>query len=148
MPDKIVPLIGLATGSGRVDALAAINAIDMGNILFTELSFSDENNNGHINTEEEIKLNLEFENTSEESYNNVTAKLTCTNDLVEIKKGNAEIGSIAAKQTFNIEDKFTRNRVVAHCHKHVYKVIAFDCARRRRLLSSRIDGSQYYWSII
>ena len=41
--------------SGRVDALAAINAIDMGNILFTELSFSDENNNGHINTEEEIK---------------------------------------------------------------------------------------------
>ena len=95
------------SGSGRVDALAAINAIDMGNILFKELSFSDENNNGHINTEEEIKLNLEFENTSEESYNNVTAKLTCTNDLVEIKKGNAEIGSIAAKQTFNIEDKFS-----------------------------------------
>ncbi len=95
------------SGSGRVDALAAINAIDMGNIIFKDFTFQDENNNGNINTEEEIKLNIEFENTSDDSYNNITAKLICTNNLVNITKDMAEIGNIAAKQTFKIEDIFS-----------------------------------------
>ena len=94
------------TGSGRVDALAAINAIDMGNIVFKNFTFNDENNNGKINAGEEIKLNVEFENTSNETYNNITAKLTCTNDLVEITNGTTDISNISANQTFNIEDEF------------------------------------------
>ncbi len=95
------------SGSGRVDALAAIKAIDMGNIIFKELSYSDENNNENINTNEEIKLNIEFENTSDEAYNNITAKLTCTNDLVNITNNITTINDIAAKQTFKIENTFT-----------------------------------------
>ena len=94
------------TGSGRVDALAAINAIDMGNIIFKNLTFSDENNNGMINTGEEIKLNIEFENTSSETYNDITAKLTCTNNLVNITNDNIKIDEIAANQTFNINEQF------------------------------------------
>ena len=46
------------TGSGRVDALAAINAIDMGTISFKNFTFTDENKNGKINANEEIKLNI------------------------------------------------------------------------------------------
>ena len=95
------------TGSGRVDALAAINAIDLGKIIFKNLAFSDENNNSVINTGEEIKLNIEFENTSDESYSNITAKLSCTNDLVNIKNNTTTINDIAAKQTFNIKDIFS-----------------------------------------
>ena len=95
------------TGSGRVDALAAVNAIDMGNIIFKELAFTDENNNGNINAGEEIKLNVKFENTADVAYNNITAKLTCTNDLVNITKANAEINNIAANQTFDINNVFT-----------------------------------------
>lgn len=94
------------TGSGRVDALAAINAIDMGMIIFKNLTFKDENNNGKINTGEEIKLNVEFENTSNESYKNIKAKLTCTNDLVNITNNIADIENITENQIFNIEDSF------------------------------------------
>ena len=94
------------TGSGRVDALAAINAIDMGNIIFKGFTFKDENKNKKINTGEEIKLNVEFENISNESYKNLTAKITCTNDLVKFTNNTADIENIAENQTFNIEDKF------------------------------------------
>ena len=95
------------TGSGRVDALAAINAIDLGEIIFKDFTFSDENNNGKINTNEEIKLNIEFKNTSEVSYSNITAKMTCTNDLVNITNNTATIDNIDANQTFNIENTFS-----------------------------------------
>lgn len=95
------------TGSGRVDALAAINAIDMGKIIFKDYTFTDENNNGKINTGEEIKLNISLENTSDKTYENITAKLTCDNDLVEIKNNDVKIDNISANQTFNIEDKFS-----------------------------------------
>ena len=104
---KIADKKNNATGSGRVDALAAINAINMGNIVFKEFTFSDENNNGKINAGENIKLNIEFENTSDISYNNITAKLTCTNDLVNITKDNSIISDIAPNQTFKIEDIFS-----------------------------------------
>ena len=95
------------TGSGRVDAFAAVNAIDMGDIIFKNFTFTDENNNGKINTGEEIRLNVEFENTSDEAYSNITAKLTCTNDLVNITNASAIIENINANQIFNIENTFT-----------------------------------------
>ena len=95
------------TGSGRVDALAAINAIKMGDITFKGFTFTDDNNNGKINAGENIKLNIEFENTSNVSYSNITAKLTCTNDFAKITNGSATISNIAANQTFKIEDKFS-----------------------------------------
>ena len=95
------------TGSGRVDALAAINAIKMGDIIFKGFTFIDDNNNGKINAGENIRLNIEFENTSNVSYNNITAKLTCTNDFAKITNGDATISDIAANQIFKIEDKFS-----------------------------------------
>ena len=95
------------TGSGRVDALAAINAIKMGDITFKGFTFTDDNNNGKINAGENIKLNIEFENTSNVSYSNITAKLTCTNDFAKITNGSATISNIAANQTFKIENVFS-----------------------------------------
>ena len=92
------------TGSGRVDALAAINAIDMGDIIFKELTFKDENNNNKINVDEEIELDITFENTSDDNFDNVKAVLKCTNDLVNITNGNAEINNIAANQIFSINE--------------------------------------------
>lgn len=92
------------TGSGRVDALAAINAIDMGDIIFKELTFTDKNNNNKINVGEEIELDITFENISDDSFDNVKAVLKCTNDLVNITNGNVEINNIAANQIFNINE--------------------------------------------
>ena len=120
------------TGSGRVDALAAINAIKMGDITFKNLTFTDENNNGKINAGEEIKLNVEFENTSNVSYSNITAKLTCTNDFAKITNGSATISNIAANQTFKIEDKFSFviDKKVADQEKVHFDVEFYDGSNR------------------
>lgn len=95
------------TGSGRVDALAAINAIDMGPLHYTAFSLNDENENNKINPDEEIGINIEFENTSSETYNNITAKLICENEWVNITKAESSIPSIAGNGTISIEDAFT-----------------------------------------
>lgn len=94
------------TGSGIVDALAAINAIDMGDIVFKELSFDDENKNAKINTNENISFNVTFENTSNASYNNIKAVMTCDNEWVNITKAETEITHIAANETISIADAF------------------------------------------
>ena len=94
------------TGSGRVNAFAAVNAIVIGDVVIKQVSYTDENNNGVINAGEEIKLFVKFENTSDKSYDNITAKLTCTNDLVNITNNVAEIESIEANQIFDVEDIF------------------------------------------
>ena len=120
------------TGSGRVDALAAINAIDMGMIVFKELTFKDENNNGKINTGEEIKLDVKFENTSNKSFKNIKAKLTCTNDLVNITNDIANIENIAENQIFNIKDAFNFiiDNNVADQEKLYFDVEFFDGENR------------------
>ena len=115
-----------------MDALAAINAIDLGKITFKDLTFSDENNNGKINTNEEIKINVDFENTSSETYKNITAKLTCTNNLVNITNNTTTINDIAANQTFSINDVFTFiiDEKVADQEKLYFDVEFFDGATR------------------
>ncbi|MBQ8760155.1 MAG: S8 family serine peptidase [Bacteroidales bacterium] len=95
------------TGTGRVDALAAINAIDMGPLHCVEFSFNDENANNKINPGEEIDINISFENTASESFSNITAVLTCDNEFIEITQENTTISNIAANQIINIDNAFT-----------------------------------------
>ena len=95
------------SGSGRVDALAAINAIDMGALVFNEMTFIDDNANGKMNPGEEINFNMVFENISSETINNVTAKLTCDNEWINITKAESEIASISANGTTSVENAFT-----------------------------------------
>ncbi len=95
------------SGSGRVDALAAINAIDMGALVLNEMNFIDDNANGKMNPGEEINFNMVFENISSETINNVTAKLTCDNEWINITKAESEIASISANGTTSVENAFT-----------------------------------------
>ncbi|MBQ8222556.1 MAG: S8 family serine peptidase [Bacteroidales bacterium] len=97
------------TGSGRVDALAAINAIDMGPLKYTEFSINDEegNNNNQINPGEEVSINISFENSSSGTLNNITAKLTCKNEWVNITQANTLINSISANGSVTLENAFT-----------------------------------------
>ena len=95
------------TGSGKVNALAAINAIDMGDIRYVNFSIEDENGNNVINPNEEITLNLDVENVASEAYNNVTAKLTCKNEWVNFIKDEAEIENIGTTEFTSIEGEFS-----------------------------------------
>ena len=94
------------TGSGKVDALAAINAIDMGTIVFNSVILNDENGNNKMNPGEEIEIDITFENISSETIDNVTAKLTCDNEWIDIAKAESEITSISANGTVSIENAF------------------------------------------
>lgn len=94
------------TGTGRIDALEAINAIDMGMMSLNDFSFTDENNNGKMNPGEEITINVNFNNTSSENLSNITAKLKCDNEWVNITNPNIELANIAANASFTI-DNFT-----------------------------------------
>ena len=96
------------TGSGRVDAFAAVNAIDMGTMTLKNIIIDDNegNNNNHLNSGENVTFNFDFENTSAQSYNNVTAVLKCESELVNITDANANIGNISANATFSITDEF------------------------------------------
>lgn len=97
------------TGSGRVDALAAVNSIDMGSLTLKDffIDDSEDNNNTYLNPGENVSLNIDLENTTSQSYNNVSAVLKCDSDLVTINDANANIGNIAANATFSISDEFS-----------------------------------------
>ena len=94
------------SGSGRVDALAAVNAVDMGPIKCSIAIVNDANgnNNGRMNPGEEVIIDLHCENTSSQAFSNVTAVLTCKNEWVSFTKPNAELGNIGANDLFTIEN--------------------------------------------
>ena len=108
---KITPNKTNTTGSGRVDALAAINAIDNGDFKFVSYNINDDNEetgngNANLNPLEQVKLNVTFENKSEISYDNVKAVLRTNNVMVRIDDSIAQINSIGANETINIVDEF------------------------------------------
>lgn len=97
------------TGSARVDALAAIENISTGDFRFVSYTINDNENgnaNGNINPMEQAKLNVTFENTSSESYNNVTTVLRSSDFLVAIEDSIAQVNSIGANETVSIIDEF------------------------------------------
>ena len=97
------------TGSGLIDALAAINAIDCGSFKYLSHIINDEengNNNGNLNASEQVGLQVTFENSSDESYNNVKAVLRNDNPLVRIDDSIAQISSIGANETISITEGF------------------------------------------
>ena len=98
------------TGSGRIDALAAINAIECGSFKYASHIIDDEengNDNGNLNANEQVKLQVTVENTSNESYDNVKAVLRNGNPLVKINDSIAQVSSIGANETFSITEGFS-----------------------------------------
>lgn len=108
---QLTPNKSNVTGSGRIDALAAIDAISSGDFDFVSYTINDnneENGNGNANLNplEQVKLNVTFNNDSDVAYNNVTAVLKINNVMVRIEDSIAQINSIGANETINIVDEF------------------------------------------
>lgn len=97
------------TGSGRVDALAAINAIDNGDFTFINYSINDVNgnDNANINAGENVNLDIVFKNNSEQNYNNIKAVLRSDNTLVTITDSTAQINTISANENISITNEFS-----------------------------------------
>ena len=108
---QLTPNKSNVTGSGRIDALAAIDAISSGDFRFVNYIINDnneENGNGNANLNplEQVKLDVTFNNDSDVAYNNVTAVLKINNVMVRIEDSIAQINSIGANETINIVDEF------------------------------------------
>jgi len=84
-------------GSGRIDALEAVNAVQVGPISVHEVVLDDSegNNNGNANPGETILLDVSLINDSNLPVNNVTVTLTSTNEFVTILNDFADYGNFA-----------------------------------------------------
>ena len=108
---QLTPNKSNVTGSGRIDALAAIDAISSGDFDFVSYTINDNNEetgnaNANLNPLEQVMLDVTFNNDSDVAYNNVTAVLKINNVMVRIEDSIAQINSIGANETINIVDEF------------------------------------------
>ncbi|MBQ5856140.1 MAG: S8 family serine peptidase [Bacteroidales bacterium] len=96
------------TGTGRVDALAAMNAIDNGKFNFVKCAINDKNGNDNqnINAGENVNINITFNNAYEENFSNVKAVLRNKNKSVTITDSIAQIENINANENITIENVF------------------------------------------
>lgn len=108
---KISPNKNNITGSGRIDALAAVEAAVANNFKLISAEIDDSNiemanDNNNLNPSEQVKLNVTLENTSENVYDNMTVVLRSKNEMVTIIDSIAQISIIEAYDTISIIDEF------------------------------------------
>lgn len=95
-------------GFGRVNVLAAIEAIQLGAIKYNTFEINDpEGNNNHkLNANESVTMSLTLDNVSEDVVNNVTVVLSTENPNVTITDGEVQFPNFAANQTHTVENAF------------------------------------------
>ena len=95
-------------GFGRVDALAAVEAIPIGGIRYQSYAISDTlgNNNHRLNPGESVTMSLTLNNISIEPINGVSAVLVIEDEHVIITQDSIAFPPFAANETITIEDAF------------------------------------------
>ena len=96
------------TGSGRVDALAAVNAVVSAGPEYFSHTINDAqgNNNGMINPGEFIHLSISIKNASTDAVNNVTVQLSSPSPYIQLIDSVEFYGNFAPGQIIEIEDGF------------------------------------------
>ena len=95
-------------GFGRVDALAAVEAIPMGGVRYQGFAINDtlENNNHRLNPNESVNMSLTLNNIFDEPVNGVTAVLVMENEHVTVAQDTIYFPDFAANETITIDDAF------------------------------------------
>ena len=98
-------------GSGRIDALEAINAtsIYIEDIMFEGFTVNDSqgNNNGRLNPGETAYLAVTMKNHTDQPIDNVILTLTTTDGMLTIVNNKADFGNFAANETKTLDEAFT-----------------------------------------
>ncbi len=96
-------------GSGRVDALAAVNATPYMGIRYVdhEVDDSEGNDNGNINPGELIKLNITLENPTEEGIDDVMVELSFDSPYLTMIDSTASFGDFEAGEIKTLEEAFS-----------------------------------------
>ena len=95
-------------GFGRVDVLAAVEAIQLGAIRYSACEVNDAMGNGNhkLNPGESVTLNLSLENVTEETVSGVSVVLSTENEHVTITQNTAQFPTFAANQILTVNDAF------------------------------------------
>ena len=95
-------------GYGRVDVLAAINAMHSGPLTLDSFTLNDVqgNNNGMLNAGEAATLNLTLTNNGDLALDGATMVLTTQSEYVTITNGTASLPHFNVGQTRTINDMF------------------------------------------
>ena len=96
------------SGSGRIDALAAINATSLPGPSYYAHVINDAagNNDGLINAGESILLTLSVANFSDEVVNGVTVELSTESDYITITDNTEYFGDFALEDIIEMTDAF------------------------------------------
>jgi subtilisin family serine protease len=95
-------------GYGRVDALAAINALNFGSLKLESVAVDDGqgNNNGRLNPGETVSLDLTLMNDSDVALDGATMVISTESEYVTITDGTVTLPHFDAGQIMTIGDSF------------------------------------------
>ena len=96
------------TGYGRVDVLAAIEAVQLGALTMESFVINDVtgNNDHKLNPGESVTLDLALTNVTEEAVGAVTVYLSTDSDKVTITDNVAQFSGFSPYQTVSLENAF------------------------------------------
>ena len=93
-------------GSGRVDALEAIDNTSYAGPIYNSYSISDDNGNGEIESGESVLLSIEMYNGSESPYTGVDVSVSSQSEYVSITDNFETYGNFAVGEYKSITDGF------------------------------------------
>ena len=95
-------------GFGRINVLAAVEAIQLGAIRYSDYAINDAmgNNNHKVNPGESVTIALTLDNVTDEAVGGVSVTLTTANEHVTITANTVDFPTFAANQTLTVDDAF------------------------------------------
>lgn len=95
-------------GYGRVDALAAVEAVPLGGLRYQGYAINDTlgNNNHRVNPGESVTLSLTLNNLFDASVAGVSAVLIMEDEFVTIAQDTVAFPEIAANEVVTVDDAF------------------------------------------
>ena len=95
-------------GYGRIDVLAAVEAIQLGAIKYNSHAINDPegNNNHRLNPGESVTMDLTLDNVTDATVGNVSVTLTTENEHVNITDNTAAFPTFGANQTLTVANAF------------------------------------------
>jgi subtilisin family serine protease len=95
-------------GFGRIDVLAAVEAIQLGAIRYNTYAINDPegNNNHRLNPGESVTMDLTLDNVTDAPVSNVSVVLSTENAHVNITDNTVDFSGFAANQSLTVADAF------------------------------------------
>jgi len=96
------------TGSGRINALAAVEATSLPGPSYYSHSINDEsgNNNGELDPAESVMLTLSMGNFSDEPADDITVELSTGSEYITITDNTEYFGNFNIEDVIEMEDAF------------------------------------------